>query len=315
VKPYINELEVNEDIISYFLISEAPQVRKSKKGTDYLTLELIDRTGKIGGRVWEIPAGLDVNSLKQCLVKVRGSVTEWNDVKQLSISQIRPIVDSDEVDYGDFFERSERDPEEMYDELIQLLDSNLTNDWIKILLRRLLTVNKADFCNAPAAKSVHHNFLGGLLQHVLGLCHAAVDVSRLYKLEVNLMLAACITHDIGKIRELTYQLGVGYTLEGTLLGHISIGMQMAADAANAIDGFPQQLKITILHLIAAHHGLRDWGSPVVPAMRESVAFHLLDMLDSRIEICNKALKGELNADGLTAWVKELESPLWRGPEE
>jgi 3'-5' exoribonuclease len=310
MKPYVSDLLPNVEVTSFFLVADLPQVRKNKNDKDYASLELCDKTGKIDARLWDIPPGLDVNSLKGQFVKVKGNVTEWAGKNQVSILQIRVVGEADEFDVGDFFERSKRPPGDMYHELHELLFFNVgLSKPIDDLLRMVLEGNKEAFCTAPAAKSVHHNYIGGLLEHVLSMCHMAVQVQAHYDLNGPLLLAGCVLHDIGKIRELTYPIG-GYTLEGTLLGHISIGMQMVAKAMDDVGDFPQNLKIAVLHLIASHHGILAWGSPKVPLMREALALHLIDMLDSKIAICNKAITGGLDDKGLTQWVKELEGPIF-----
>lgn len=313
MKPYIVDLLPNEEVTSYFLVSDPPQIRKSKKNTDYLCIKLFDKTGEMDARLWDIPKDLDVPSLKRCVVKVKGKVTEWQDQKQLTISQIRLVNGTDQVDMADFFERSERDPEEMWSELMAVVDG-VEDEHIRRLLFYVLKENEVNYKKAPAAKSVHHNYLGGLLEHVLSMCHMAKEIGEHYALNGDLLVAACILHDLGKVRELSYDFGIGYTVEGTLLGHISIGMTIVAKAADSIEDFPATHKMALLHLIASHHGLLEYGSPKVPLMREAIAFHLVDMLDSKMAICNKVLKQGIDPGGLSDWVKEIGGPLYRFPE-
>ena len=315
MKPYIADLVTNEEVTSYFLISDAPIVRKSKKGTDYLCIKLFDKTGDVDARLWEVPKDLDVSTLKKVIVKVRGQVSEWQDQQQISISQIRIVNGGDEVDMADFFERSVRDPEEMWQELLGIVQDRLTS-WgpIQKLLVKVLTENEANFKKAPAAKSVHHNYLGGLLEHTLSMCHTVTIISEKYQLNVDLMVAACVLHDIGKVHELSYEMGTSYTVEGTLIGHIPIGLLLTNKAIEEIDDFPASLKMALLHLIASHHGRLEWGSPKVPLMREAIAFHLVDMLDSQLAICDRVMKAGVGPDGLSEWSKEIGGPLYKLPE-
>jgi 3'-5' exoribonuclease len=254
LKVFISDLIENEEVVSFFLIVDAPQVRKSKKGSDYACIELLDKSGKIDARLWEIPAGLDVNSLKKVIVKVKGQVSSWNDQLQISISQIRIVNGGDDVDMADFFERSARDPEEMWSELLHVVDMNVVDEKVLTLIRRVLLGNKENFCKAPAAKSVHHNYLGGLLEHTLSMCRTVTIISEKYQLNVDLMVAACVLHDIGKVHELSYEMGTSYTVEGTLIGHIPIGLLLTSKAIEEIDGFPASLRMALLHLVASHHG-------------------------------------------------------------
>lgn len=312
MKPFVNDLVTNEEVTTFFFVSDVPQIRKSKKDKDYLCIKLSDKTGEIDARVWDIPPGLDVTSLKKGMfVKVRAQVGEWNEQQQLSVSQIRKWDGTEDLDPGDFFERSERDPEDMWKELGFLLSDYVGNGPISGLIEIILQENERAFKAAPAAKRLHHNFIGGLLEHVLSLCHGAVNLSKQYDLNIEIMLATCILHDIGKIQELNYELGISFSVEGTLLGHISIGMDMVSDAIRRIPDFPPKLRMVLLHMIASHHGLLEWGSPKVPLMREAIAFHLLDMVDSRMAICNRVLKGAISEEGLTEWVKEFGGPLYK----
>lgn len=309
MKQMICSLVPNQEVASYFLIADLPQVRKSKKGSDYLCLELVDASGKVDARLWDIPAGLDVNSLKKVIVKIKGMTSEWDGKLQVSISQIRKVEESDGVDLGDFFERSKRDPEEMWSELIQIV-GGITNGYVRQLLFDVLRENEVSFKRAPAAMKVHHAYIGGLLEHVLDMCKVALPICENYGLSKDLVLAGCVLHDVGKIFELTYDFGIGYSVEGTLIGHISQGVVLVSEAIRKIDGFPSQMKMAIMHLLIAHHGATAWGSPRVPLMREAICLHLIDMLSSKMGICARAAKSGISTEGLTEWVKELEGPLW-----
>jgi 3'-5' exoribonuclease len=312
MKQMISDLVPNQDVTSFFLIADLPQVRKSKKGSDYACLELVDASGKVDARLWDVPAGLGVNSLKKVIVKVKGTTSEWDGKLQVSISQIRKVEEADGVDLGDFFEASPFDPKEMWSELMQIV-GGVANGYVRQLLFDVLRENEVNFKRAPAAKSIHHCYISGLLEHSLSLCKTALLICERYSLDKDLMVAACCLHDLSKIDELDYSMGNSYTLQGSMLGHLAMGMMRVSEAINKIEGFPPLLKIAILHMIAAHHGSLAWGSVRVPLMKEALAFHLCDMLDSRLAICDRALRGNVNEHGLTDFVRELEGPLWRGP--
>jgi 3'-5' exoribonuclease len=222
--------------------------------------------------------------------------------------------DADAIDLGDFFERSEQDPQEMFAELMDLLEVNIKDGPLKQLVVELLQENKIKFCQAPAAKTTHHAYIGGLLTHVLSMARAAIPICEHYGLNKELVIGGVVCHDVGKLAELNFDIGISYSLEGTLLGHVAIGMQMVADKIKQISEFPQQTKIALLHLVASHHGLLAYSAIRVPLTKEALCLHLLDMLDSRLAICDRALKGGVNEEGLTAWVKEMDGPLWAGPE-
>jgi 3'-5' exoribonuclease len=311
MKPMASELVVNENTTTFFFVSETPQERKSKKDKPYLCLKLQDKTGIIDGRVWDYPKGFDPTTIKKgSFVKIKANVGEWNDVVQLSIEVIRLVKDDDAIDLGDFFERSERDPQEMFGVLYDLIAINMRDGPTRTLLFSLLEEHREKFCQAPAAKSIHHAYLGGLLEHVLSMAQVAIPIADHYEVSREIMIAACVLHDFGKIFELTYPIGIGYSLEGSLLGHITIGMELVSRKMDSIEGFPQKMKIAILHMIASHHGLLEYGSPKVPLMKEAVIFHLIDMMDARGMMCDRAAKKGLDENGMTEWVREIGGPLF-----
>jgi 3'-5' exoribonuclease len=314
VKTYIKDLVANDEVTSFFLSPELPTVRKSKKDTDYLVLKLIDKTGEIDARVWQVPRGFDPKSVAKKIVKIKGTVSEWNEQKQLSISAIRPIVDADNVDMEDFFEASPFPIEEMWSELMRIVGS-LDNSHVRQLLFNLLKANETAFKKSPAAKSVHHGFIGGLLEHSLSLCKTGDLLSVRYGLDRNLMIAAGVLHDLGKCFELSCDMGTSYTVKGTLLGHLVIGLLILNKAMDEDDSFPDDLRMTLLHIIEAHHGRLEFGSPKTPLTKEALAFHLCDMLDSQLAIFDRMIKGGINEDNVTEWCKELGGPLYVLPKE
>lgn len=313
---FVSQFAVGTDVVDYFLIKSV-QVRKTKTEKEYLSMVLVDKTGEVETRVWNIPAGLGASTLKEStFVKVRGSVSEYQDKLQLVATQIR-VAEANEYSPDDFFRTSERDPEEMFEELISLLDEQLIMPgtpyeptWV--LLGNMLKDNRRAYCQAPAALSVHHCFRGGLLEHVLSLARLAIPLYEHYRLRRDLILAGCVLHDIGKIRELNYDCAIGYSTEGTLIGHISIGLQMISEACNAIEGFPQKLKVEILHMVASHHGSLSFGSPKVPMFREAIVFSLMDMMDSKLEICKEALRNDASTGDFTGFSKYLDTFLYKG---
>lgn len=312
----ISELKVGDLTTGFYFVSDLPILRKSKKNTDYLCLVLQDKSGTIDARLWDVPPGTTAQQYKAKFVKVRGEVSEWNEEKQLKVDQIRFCDVSDNLNMGDFFERSERDPSEMLAELRRLLVDEIDGDHplLKLCLI-VLKKNEERLLVAPAGKSVHHAYIGGLLEHVLSMCRSALLISSHYDLDKALMLSACVLHDIGKIYELTFPIGIGYSTEGTLLGHISIGMELVAREIRLIEHFPDSTRMAILHLIASHHGLLEYGSPKVPLMKEAIAFHVVDMLDAKMAICDKTVKKGIDENQLTEWSRELGGPLYVLPEE
>lgn len=312
MKQMISELVVNEEVVSFFFVSETPLAKKSKRGKEYLCLKLQDKTGVVDGRVWGYPAGFDPTTVvRGSFLKVKAQVSEWQDVLQLQIGQIRLVLESDGIDLGDFFERSEIPPEELYEELHELLlySGAMPDEFLMKITRGLLENNKEKLLLAPAGKSVHHAYIGGLLTHVLSMCQVAIPICKHYGLNQSLVLAACVAHDIGKIWELDFPVGISYTVQGTLLGHITIGMEMVSRQADTV-GCPQKTKMALMHLVASHHSLLAYGSPKIPMMREALIFALIDQMDAKNAICDKAVKKGVDAVGMTEFVRELEGPLY-----
>lgn len=316
-KILVADLVTNQEITSFFLVAELPIVRKSKKNTDYLCLKVQDKTGVVECRMWDLPADTDVNAMKPGeIVKIRAQVGEWKDEKQLSVLQIRLVnIYEEELDMDDFFERCEVHPEIIFEDLVDLLNAHMARDTpLYTLIFKVIEQNKAKLLKAPAAKTIHHNYIGGLLEHIFSLCRTAMGICDRYELDLDLVLAACVLHDIGKIRELTYPV-LGYSVEGNLIGHISIGMQIASYAMNEIPGFPDITRTKVLHMIASHHGTHEWGSPRVPLTKEAIAFHLIDMVDSRMAIVDRLLKKGVNPEGLTEWSREFGGQLYADKKE
>ena len=316
MKTYVTDLQPNTEATSHFMVAET-QIRKTKFDKPYLVMKLVDKTGQIDGRMWDIPKELDVTTIKRgSVVKVQADVSEWNGGNQLTIRKIRIIEEGqlfgDEVRAEDFLESSENDPDKMWQELMDRLD-RMEDGHLRLLVSNILTNNREKFCKAPAGKSVHHCYLGGLLEHSLSMCEVAVLVAKKYGLDRDLLLAGCVLHDIGKVNELSYEWVLGYTVEGTLVGHISQGMIMVSQHMDQIKDFPKKLRIALMHLIASHHGLLEYGSPKVPLTKEAIAFNLIDLLDSKLAICDRAFKKGIDADGLTEWSRELGGPLWKWP--
>ena len=313
MKVYVSDLAANDKVASHFLLIDPPQVRKSKKGSDYWSFMLNDKTGEVEARLWDVPAGLDPGTFRKVIVEIKGSVAEWQDKLQISVSQIR-CVNRNECDLSDFFEKSPFDIDEMWDELNAIVGAHClgkAGEFAKLLLEKY----SDEFRTSPAAVRVHHAYIGGLLEHVLSMCKTSIHVSYRYGLRTNLMVLACICHDIGKLQELSHDFGTSYTIPGTLVGHIVLGIDMCSRIMDEVEDFPEDLKIAVLHLIASHHGLLTYGSPKVPLMREAITFHLIDMLDAKLAICDRAFKSGISDEGMTEWVRELEGPLWRGPLE
>ncbi len=286
--PYIKEVQPNQTITTTFLVQQK-EVRQKKTGEPYLSLILSDRTGELEAKMWDNVAEVMETFERDDFIKVKGLVQVYHNRPQLTIHKLRRSDDS-EVDFVDFFPASQRDPEEMYVELRQVVDSVGNRD-LRGLLAALLEDPEiaARYKRAPAAKHVHHAYLGGLIEHVLSLCRLSRLMAGHYRgLDLDLLLTGAILHDIGKIYELNYSRSFTYSTEGQLLGHMIIALRMVDEKLRNLPLFPKELRALVEHMIISHHGKLEFGSPKVPLFAEAVMLHHLDDMDSKME-CIRSL--------------------------
>jgi 3'-5' exoribonuclease len=231
-------------------------------------------------------------------VKVKGLVQIFHNRPQLTIHKMRRLSDG-EVDFGDFFPSSERNPDEMWAELRATV-SGMSNAHLKALLNALLDDPEIGrrFRIAPAAKQIHHAWLGGLIEHVLSVCSMAKQAAAHYKfIDRDLLLTGVVLHDIGKIHELSYERGFSYTSEGQLLGHLMIALRMVDEKLRGFPDFPGGLRCLVEHMIISHHGQLAFGSPKVPQFPEAMLLHYLDDMDSKMECMRSMLANDRQVDG------------------
>jgi 3'-5' exoribonuclease len=196
----ISDFVAGTEVVSFFLVSSKPEVRKAKNGSGYLVLKLLDKSAEIEARLWGMAAGAESPVKEGSIVKVKAEVTEWQEAKQLKVSQIREVGPGDEYDEGDMFPCSARPPEEMWADLLTLLNANMKFDgYLRRLLKVIMNEHGEALRRAPAAKRIHHSYLGGLLTHILSMCQSAVFVADHYSLDKELLLTGCVLHDSGKI--------------------------------------------------------------------------------------------------------------------
>ncbi|MBV9760741.1 MAG: HD domain-containing protein [Acidobacteriaceae bacterium] len=315
--PYIGSLAPNEVVTAQFLVL-SKEVRHKRTGEPYLTLHLGDRTGDMEAKMWDNVTEVMDTFERDDFVKVKGILQLYQNRTQFTVHKLRRLEEH-EVDFADYFPCSERDPEEMFGELRAIIAGMA--DWrLRALLEgifsdpRVVSLYKA----APAAKTIHHACRGGLLEHVLSLCalcRAAVShyaASNYKDIDLDLLLAGAILHDIGKLEELSYGRSFGYSPDGQLLGHIVIGLRMVGSKVEQIDGFPLKLRTLLEHMIISHHGELEFGSPKVPIFPEALLLHHLDNLDSKMDTMRHALNREPLVDSeFTGWVAPLERVLLR----
>ena len=287
--PFVTDLNSEQSITTFFLVHEK-EIRNTREGKPYLRLELGDRSGTIEARMWDQfdVAAKDIS--RDDFVKVNARVEIYRNKPQLSLQQLR-LAKPEEVDLADFLPHTKEDVGKLYAQLLEYAGS-IGNPWLKKLVTGIISDPgiAAKYKRAPAAKVMHHAYLGGLLEHVIGLCGLAKQIAAHYpELDVDLLLTAAILHDVGKLDELCYERAVGYTIEGQLLGHIMMEFETVSKAIDAIEGFPANLKTVVQHMLISHHGQYEFGSPKLPMIREAMAFHYMDDLDSKLAAVRAAL--------------------------
>jgi len=286
---FVTDLGTEQNITSFFLVHEK-EIRNTREGKSYLRLELGDRSGTIEARMWDQFDAAVKDIKRDDFVKVQARVEIYRNKPQLSLQQLR-LAKPEEIDLADFLLRTKEDVEKLYTQLFEYANS-IANPWLKKLVTRIVSNPEiaAKYKRAPAAKVMHHAYLGGLLEHVISLCGLAKQIAAHYpELDVDLLLTAAILHDVGKLDELCYERAIGYTVEGQLLGHIMMEFETVSRAMDAIEGFPANLKTVVQHLLISHHGQYEFGSPKLPMIREALAFHYLDDLDSKLAAARAAL--------------------------
>jgi 3'-5' exoribonuclease len=305
--PLVRDLKPNEVATAVFLV-QSKEIRQKRTGEPYLSLLLTDRSGEIESKMWDNVAEVMDTFGRDDFLKVKGLMQLYHNRPQLTIHKLRRVADH-EVDFSDFFPSSERDPDLMWSELRGIVDA-LENQHVRALLTAFLDDPDiaARYRVAPAAKSIHHAFRSGLLEHVLSICKLAKLAAGHYpNVDLNLLIAGCVLHDIGKIYELSYERGFGYSPEGQLVGHIGIGIRMLSDKLRAFPGFPLELRNLLEHLILSHHGQLEFGSPKVPIFPEALLLHYLDDMDSKMECMRALIDKDPQAEGyFTGWNSSLE---------
>jgi 3'-5' exoribonuclease len=290
--PFVSDLAAEQSILSFFLVNDK-EIRNTRAGKSYLRLELGDRSGAIEAVMWDQVDAVAKDINRGDVVKVNARVESYRNKLQLTLQQLR-LAKPEEFDLADFLPHTKEDVGKLWAQLLEYANS-ITNPWLKRLVNAILgdPAIAARFRRAPAAKVMHHAYLGGLLEHVVGLCSLAKQIAAHYpELNADLLMTVAILHDVGKLEELCYDPAIGYTTEGQLLGHIVMELETVSKAMDAIEGFPANLKTVVQHLLISHHGQYEFGSPKLPMIREAMVFHYLDDMDSKMAAVRAALAAD-----------------------
>ncbi|MBE5960787.1 MAG: HD domain-containing protein [Lachnospiraceae bacterium] len=296
---FLNELREGEMIKETYLCKQL-QTLKTKAGKSYYSMLLQDKTGTMDAKVWDLGAGIDHFETMD-YIHIEGQVTSFQGTLQLNIKRVRRSQEG-EYNPADFMPTTTKNVEEMYKELLSYI-AKIKEPHVKALVNSFFVDDKEfikKFKNHSAAKSVHHGFIGGLLEHTLGivrLCNYMCDNYPI--LQRDLLVTSALFHDLGKLEEISPFPENDYTDEGNLLGHIFIGTAKVNERIKTIPGFPPKMANEIMHCILAHHGELEYGSPKKPALAEALALSMIDNLDAKMQTMTELLSG---ADDKTDWL-------------
>jgi 3'-5' exoribonuclease len=310
-KIFISEFTPNQTISTTFLVKNK-ELRSKKTGGQFALLTLTDRTGEIVGQWWDNFEDTIDTFDRDDFVFARGLVNVYRNQLQLSLHRMRKCGDH-EVDPSHYFPTTKYNVEEMFAELLSII-REFQNPFLKQLLENIFadeaTVRK--FKRAPAAKTMHHPYLGGLLEHTLSLVKLARKVGAHYDgIDLDLLLTGAVLHDFGKIDELSYERGFGYTNEGQMIGHLAMETIMVHDQIKNIPGFPDELRRHLLHMLLAHHGKLEYGSPKLPCTPEALMLAYLDDLDSKVEAMQRLIAEPHGYGDWTRMTAMFERPIYR----
>ena len=308
---------LENQVVTGFFVAGTRQVRTKADGSVYLAVTLCDRTGQLEGRMWE---AADAGEFKAGdVVKLRGQVCRYQERLQIKVDKLRradEVADAGLFEFGDFVPRTEYDIEGLWAKLESHV-AGFTDPHLQKLVRLFLDdpAGAVALREAPAAKTFHHAWIGGLLEHVVSLLDICSLAAGHYpEVHRDLLLTGAILHDIGKLAELRWGTSFEYTLEGQLLGHISIGLAMFDEKAALVPGFPPRLKLLVQHMILSHHGRLEFGSPKLPMIPEAMLLHYLDDLEAKMQTMRselaRATAGGREPGTMTEWVRSLERPCW-----
>jgi len=312
---FINEIGPGEAIDDIYMIKE-PILRSTTKGDLYIAMYLCDRSGQLNGRMWQASEAIYNSLPKPGFVHIQGRSELYQNSLQIIVNNIS-IVDAKQVRREDFLARTNKDTKQMFEQVKQIL-AKIKNPQLKALVDEFLadTELMKKFCNAPGGVKLHHDYLGGLLEHTHRMLQVAVAILPLYPLvQQDLVLAGIFLHDIGKTEELSYDTTLSYTDSGQLIGHITQSLLMVHQKAEMLKAKAIPIDKTILdtlgHIILSHHGQYEFGSPKLPATPEAFMVYYIDDLDAKVSQVTTAIDSEPGDSNWTSWKKTLETKLYR----
>lgn len=274
------------DQVQGFAFLARKEVRQDRNGNTYLDMELSDASGSISAKVWTDAPALQGSYEAPCFVAFRGLVKSYRDQLQIAVDECRAVTDEDRrygFDQALLIPSTPEDIGDLWDRLGALFPGAIEHPMLRRLAEEGLAVHGAALREHPAAKTMHHAYLGGLLEHTVSMAELAVQVAGHYpELDRDLLLVGILFHDLGKVIELGAMPANDYTLAGRLVGHVVIGRDLLRERCAAIPDFPEDLALHLEHLVLSHQGRREFGAPVEPMTLEALVLHFIDDLDSKI---------------------------------
>ena len=299
-----------------FFLCTYKELRAGRSGSEFIILNLQDSTGQATAKIMTDAERFKTEFESGEFVRAEGKASLYNGQVQLVLSTIRRVNPDQDRLQG--FREDEctlsapRPVDEMWAELQAHLAA-VKNDHLRVLLNRVVADNEAQLRVWPAAQQIHHAYRSGFLEHITKMAEVGRLVARAYGADEDLVLAGVVLHDIGKLQELAYEGGTGsYTRDGNLVGHIALGLMLVRETVNGISGFPSDLRAQVEHLVASHHGTREYGSPVEPKTIEAFILASVDELDAKINQVRRAINADPSPDDFTAWNKRLGRVLFKG---
>jgi 3'-5' exoribonuclease len=309
---FIADIQAGDVVDDIFVLSEKILSQK-RDGSNFLNVTLSDKTGMIKGVVWDDVSGITAGTASGDFVHVNGHVGEYRGALQAVIKKMVSIP-ADRINPADFLPKTPRDIEGMFDRLSRITNSIKNDD-----LKRLVDAFWKDkefvrkFKTAPAAKKMHHAYIGGLLEHTLSMVSLADKIAEHYSgVDRDLLLVGAIFHDIGKIDEFEYQFKIDYSDRGRLLNHIVIGLKMVDEKLAEIEQFPEDQALLLKHMIVSHHGAREFGSPEPPKIIEAVLLNYIDEIDSKVNGIRDFMASEDADEAWTSYHRILERHFYKG---
>ncbi len=318
IRRYVNQLANSDSVDEVFLVTEK-QLRANRQGNLYLHLELRDKSGSIGARLWNATESLARRFEPGDYLRARGKVQVFQGALQIILSNVE-VVDSSQVPAEEFLPRSASDVGKLTARLREVL-MGMSNPHLRALAECFLIDNEflRKFTTAPAGIKNHHAYQAGLLEHVVTLLNVADRISDLYpELDRDLLLTGIFLHDIGKIDELSYERAFSYTDEGQLLGHLVMGVCLLREKVRRTmdltgEPFPSELRLRLEHMIVSHHGTHEFGSPKLPMTPEAIALHYLDNLDAKVHTFTREIRDDpARESNWTPFQQNLGRRLFKG---